>query len=190
MHRQSIIRREVNAGMRPLIQFKDDNPIDNNAVALLTPNEHQIGYLNQRTAEEVRDYIAKGQWVQIQVSAATGWAADKPTHGVNILVKVLVIPVELPLRTVDFRKAVADERHEGREDQAEEWLLEDAAKREKQSEIYNVVVSSWPYEQLANLYRHQHRQADEIVILQRYFALPSSQRVTLSDKLQQRLDKQ
>jgi len=86
--RQKIIRESVYAGMFLTLQFEDDNPVDKNAVALLTPNGEQIGYLNGRLASEVRDWIAEGELVSIVVKEITGGESDKPTHGVNILVRV------------------------------------------------------------------------------------------------------
>src|SRR5664280_594779 len=69
------------------------------------------------------------------------------------------------MRTADFRKAVADAKQEGKYRQVEEWLLQDVAKREKPFETTDAVVSSWPYEQLANLYKQQQRWTDEVAIL-------------------------
>ncbi|HEY1934305.1 MAG TPA: HIRAN domain-containing protein [Acetobacteraceae bacterium] len=187
--RQLIIRYEVRTGMPLMARFENDNPVDQNAVALFIPNGHQIGYLNQRTAMDVRDYIARGEWLQITVSATTGGTLDRPTYGVNILLKVLATPAELPMRTADFRKAVAAAKREGQYQKVEAWLLQDVAEREKPSGAVDTVVSSWPYEQLANLYRQQKRWADEIAILTRYLALPEIRRVASTERLQHHLDK-
>lgn len=86
--RQKIIRENVFPDMFLTLRFDDDNPVDKNAVALLTPNGEQIGYLNSRLASDVRGWIAEGEMVSVVVKEITEGESDKPTYGVNIFVRV------------------------------------------------------------------------------------------------------
>jgi HIRAN domain len=86
--RQKIIRESLYAGMPLGLQFEDDNPVDKNAIALLTTGGEQVGYLHARLASEVRDWFASGERVAVTVAEITGGTRDRPTQGVNILVTV------------------------------------------------------------------------------------------------------
>jgi hypothetical protein len=87
--RQEIIKDTVFEGMALRLYLENKNPVDPNAVALLTSYGDQIGYLRRRVASEVRDWIAHGHQVTVTVAEITGGTEDKPAEGVNILVKVL-----------------------------------------------------------------------------------------------------
>lgn len=186
--RQDIIQRSVHAGMPPTLVLENDNLQDQYAVALFTPAGHQIGYLNRRTAADVRDHINEGRYLQITVSATTGGAPDWPTRGVNILVKVLAVPADLPMRKADSRKSVAAAKREGRYKEVQAWLLDDIEEHKK---IHGDIIAGvlvWSYEQLANLFRKQKRWSDEVDIPKRYMSLPETRRMIVTDRLQRVLD--
>jgi hypothetical protein len=185
--RQHIIRRDAKFGMKLRLRFEDDNPVDPLAVALLTREGQQIGYLHARTAADVREHVARGRWVDISVADTTGGDPGKPTLGVNIHIKILALPSEAPQRAVGFRAQVVELERSGRHAEAELLLLGDVARREGAPGA-TAAVSCWPYEKLANLYRKQKRFADEAAVLGRYCSLPETRRVVITDRLQRRLE--
>lgn len=84
--RQKIIKDVAFVGMRLTLNLEEDNPVDRNAIALLTPGGRQVGYLNRHLAADVRSWLEDGMEVVVEISDLTGGSADKPTRGVNILV--------------------------------------------------------------------------------------------------------
>jgi HIRAN domain-containing protein len=86
--RQTIIREALWLGAPRRIVAEDDNPVDTNALALLAPDGRQVGYVNSRLARDMRKWLAEGCRIELSVSDLTGGTPDKPTRGVNVLVRV------------------------------------------------------------------------------------------------------
>jgi hypothetical protein len=85
---RQIIGESVYAGMKLGLRLDDDNKHDRDAVAVLTPDGRQIGFLERRRAGQARGWMREGLRVVITVKEVTG-GSDKEYLGVNILVQVL-----------------------------------------------------------------------------------------------------
>jgi hypothetical protein len=59
-----------------------DNPVDPNAIALYRNNGQQLGYLNTRLAEEMREWLSRGEQWHAILTEITG--RDKGVLGANI----------------------------------------------------------------------------------------------------------
>ena len=95
--RQEIIRDHVYVGMLLDQVFEDDNPVSNEAVALVAPGFGQIGYLSDSIAHEMRRWAAEGNTAAVvTVSQLTGGTDDKPTRGVNLLLRMYQVEEPRP----------------------------------------------------------------------------------------------
>ena len=94
LNRQEIIAAHVRPGMRVHLRPEPDNPVDALAVGvwvsvggLLRRRDYQIGYLFQERAREVRALLQDGHGVDAKVTDVTGGTRDKPTYGVNLVIR-------------------------------------------------------------------------------------------------------
>lgn len=91
--RQTVIDERCNEGGDLELVPEANNPHDPNAVAVFVPggwtNEgEQIGYLSRDVAAEVRKHLEAGGSASASITDVTGGYGDKPTLGVNILVRL------------------------------------------------------------------------------------------------------
>jgi hypothetical protein len=89
--RQEIIHNKVYPGVPLSLRFVD-SPFDRNAVAILTAEGQQLGYVRRELASEVRKFVAHGFDVKATITEVTGGTFAKPTQGVNIVLDVLAWP--------------------------------------------------------------------------------------------------
>ena len=95
--RQEIIRDHVYVGMLLDQVFEDDNPASDTAVALVAPGFGQIGYLSDSIADDIRQWAAEGNTTAVvTVSELTGGTDDKPTRGVNLLLRMYQVVESRP----------------------------------------------------------------------------------------------
>jgi len=90
INRQDIIRRYVRPGTRLIPRLEPDNPADPAAVALWLEHAGQwfhLGYIPKNRAGDVAQRLRAGRQLEISVTAVTGGVRDKPTRGVNILIR-------------------------------------------------------------------------------------------------------
>jgi len=81
--------------MQLILKRESDNSYDKNAIAvwvkarafIFFTDEVQIGYLNTDVAEELARYIDKGGNILGEIIEVTGGTREKPTLGVNILLR-------------------------------------------------------------------------------------------------------
>lgn len=89
-NRQRIIKEYVRAGQPLLLLRELDNPVDPDAVAVWLPlgkKRHQLGYLSADRAEIIAPLLDDGWSAEAVVQAVTGGTLEKPTRGVNIIIK-------------------------------------------------------------------------------------------------------
>lgn len=89
--RQTIIRNlyrtgELDTGTELILQREPNNPYDSFAVAVLTPNGQNIGYLPKDTARQVSININSGMTYRAYVSAVTGGDVGY-AYGVNLRIE-------------------------------------------------------------------------------------------------------
>jgi len=90
MNRQEIIRRYVHSGTRLTPRLEPDNPVNSKAVALwleTADGQFHLGYLSGEHAMSVGERLRAGQTIDVTVSEVTGGVRDKPTCGVNIVIR-------------------------------------------------------------------------------------------------------
>ena len=68
------------------LENEDDNTVDPNAVAVLSPYGEQVGYLSRALAEEVMHGSEQGKCYAVYVKDITG---EPPRLGVNVVVIVV-----------------------------------------------------------------------------------------------------
>jgi hypothetical protein len=189
--RQRIIKQQLVRGTRLLLRFEDGNPYGADAVAVFTPQGAQIGYLRSNVSPEVRGRCAAGEGVSAFVAEITGGEIDRPTLGVNILVRIRATPpAPREFKTpIDELVAKAYETPGGFQE-AESALLADIARREKRWSEKGSIVASAPYERLARLYHLPGRYQDAIAVLERYLALPEAARVANPDRIRRLVEEE
>lgn len=95
-HRQAAIKAHGKKGRTLVLVAEPDNPADPAAVAvylerprLLGKNQHyHVGYLNGRLAADVQKAWKNGKTVTATVLQITGGSKEKPTMGVNVLIRI------------------------------------------------------------------------------------------------------
>jgi len=93
--RQKIIRRFIRPGTKLLARLEPNNPADAEAVAVWLKKrafvfwavEYHLGYLVHSVAQDVRKQILNDKPVHITVLNVTGGSKDKPTRGVNVIIR-------------------------------------------------------------------------------------------------------
>jgi len=94
MNRQEIIRQYVQSGTRLIPRLEPDNPVNPRAVALWLETESKqfhLGYLSDAHAENVGEVLRAGRPVEVTVSEVTGGMKGKPTRGVNIVIREVMV---------------------------------------------------------------------------------------------------
>lgn len=90
MNRQEIIRRYLRPGTRLTPRLEPDNPVNPKAVALwleTADGQFHLGYLSDEHAVSVGERLRAGQHLEVIVSKVTGGVRDKPTRGVNVVIR-------------------------------------------------------------------------------------------------------
>jgi hypothetical protein len=173
--RQQIIRREVKPGMSLVLRLELNNRVDPGAIAALTPGGEQLGYLHADLADQVHRWIECGYGVSAQV-VSTGRAGGYESLPIGVGFRITVRGHEKQ-RCIpgSFKKAVTDAKRAGQLDEAERMLMGEIDAQEEYALRFNgTSIGSWPYEQLAILYRQRKRPRDRLAILRRYCNLPGN----------------
>lgn len=89
--RQRLIRRldrmeELEPDTELVLKREPENPYDSFAVAVLTSDDQQLGYLSKDCARQVSINMANGMTYKAYVSAVTGGDADN-FYGINIRIE-------------------------------------------------------------------------------------------------------
>jgi len=90
INRQEIIRHYVHSGTRLTPRLEPDNPVNSKAVALwleTADGQFHLGYLSDEHAASVGERLRAGQTLDVTVSEVTGGVRDKPTRGVNVVIR-------------------------------------------------------------------------------------------------------
>ncbi len=94
MNRQALIKKHVRVGMQLTPAVEPDNPHDPNAVGLwyrarfgLFMRDVHLGYIGRTHSAYVAEKLRAGNRVTVTVSQVTGGSKDKPTMGVNVVIR-------------------------------------------------------------------------------------------------------
>ncbi len=91
--RQKIVGSHVRAGTKLITTLEPDNPEDPNAVALVLESgifrkrRFHLGYLSREVARDVAELLRSGKKLKVVVTDVTGGTKEKPTRGVNIVIR-------------------------------------------------------------------------------------------------------
>ena len=171
--RQEIIQRAVRRRMQLVLRPELNNPVVPGAIAVLTPNGEQIGYLKADLGDQVRRWVQFGYGVSAQI-LSTG----KPDYDESAPIGVrfqITIRGHYKQRHIggSFKKAVTDAKRAGQLEEAERMLMGEVNAQEEYALRFNdTSIDSWPDEQLAILYGQIKRPDDRLLILRRYCNLP------------------
>lgn len=93
--RQEIIKQHIRPGTDLVAKLEPDNAHDPNAIAiyfekkglLFGKTQYHLGYLSEELAAELAPLLRKGTVLKIDVLAVSGGTKEKPSRGVNIVIR-------------------------------------------------------------------------------------------------------
>jgi len=93
--RQELIRRYVRPGTLLIVEREPDNPYgEGHAVKLILERKgrlrrkrYHLGYVTKRAAPEVDAALRAGKRVDVIVMDVTGGTKEKPSRGVNVMIR-------------------------------------------------------------------------------------------------------
>lgn len=83
--RQDFIRQEVKENDKLKLEAEPDNPFDSNAIKVLSPQGHQIGYLSKEMAEKVKPAVNS----QTEIHVTAKWVNGEKMLGVGLRIELV-----------------------------------------------------------------------------------------------------
>lgn len=80
--------KDLNQGDKLILNREDNNPYDENAVAVYTDYMVKLGYIPKETAKGLREQVKLWSNVEAEVSEITGGTAGKDNLGCNIKITI------------------------------------------------------------------------------------------------------
>lgn len=80
--------KSLSEGESLIIHKEDNNPYDENAIAIYTDYMVKLGYIPRDTAKNLREQVEDWSDVSTEVSEITGGKGDKTNRGCNIKITI------------------------------------------------------------------------------------------------------